>query len=215
MSTLIAVPSMDTVPVQFCDSLFRLRKPAGTAYAIKSGALIYDARNTFVANAIAQGIDRILWLDSDMVFAPDTLEKLSADMDAGMDFVSGIYFKRHLPTMPVIYKTLEYGVKDSAVQASAEGYLDYPQDTIFEIQGSGFGCVLTKTEILKAVWEKHGPPFDPMTQIGEDLACCVRLKEMGVKMYCDSRVKLGHVGVRIYDEGVYLDQRASERAGNG
>lgn len=207
MTTLIAVPSMDTVPVQFCDSLFRLRKPVGTAYAIKAGSLVYDARNTFVANAIDKGMDRILWIDSDMVFPPDTMERLSKDLDEGRDMVCGLCFKRHVPTVPVIYKRLEYRKSEGVVKAEAECWLDYPKDKVFEIQGCGFGCVMVKTEVLQKVWEKHGPPFDPMTQIGEDLACCLRIRDLGYRMYCDSRIKIGHVGVKIFDEETYLEGR--------
>ena len=213
MKTLIAVPCMDMVPVEFAASLMDLKKSEGCGYAFKANALIYDSRNSFVATAIDKGYDRILWLDSDMSFDPDTLLKLEADMDQGMDFVCGLCFKRHFPTSPVIYKRLEYHNEDAGngkrrVKAEAETYTDYPRDQVFEIQGAGLGCAIVRTDVLKEVWDKYGPPFDPMTQIGEDLACCLRIRNLGVKMYCDSRVKLGHIGLLRYDEGLYLQQEA-------
>lgn len=203
--TLIAVPCMDTVPVPFVQSLLNLRKTNETAYAFNANSLIYDSRNTFVANAIGKGYDRILWLDSDMVFEPDLLERLSADMDeTGAEFVTALCFKRRMPTDPVIYKRLVYGRKeDGKLRVKAEPYKDYPKDSLFEIAGSGFGAVMTCTDLLKRVWDTYGPPFDPMTQIGEDLACCWRIGQLGVKMYCDSRIKAGHIGQMIFDERVY------------
>ena len=75
--------------------------------------------------------------------------------------------------------------------------------------------MMTSVDLLRRVWDNYGPPFDPATQIGEDLACCLRVRDLGVKMHCDSRVKCGHVGTLIYDEKVYLGQRASERTDNG
>lgn len=214
MKTLIAIPCMDMVPVVAVNAFINLRKPEGTGYAFKSGALVYDSRNTFVANAIEKGYDRILWLDSDMVYEPDMLERLGADMDAGADVVCGIFFKRHIPTVPVIYKKLEYTETEGRVKAEAESYLDYPKNSVFEIQGCGFGGVLVKTELLKRVWDKFGPPFTPGTQIGEDLACCLKLRDIGARLWCDSRVKFGHVGLYTYDEEVYLAQRTSETGRN-
>jgi hypothetical protein len=35
---------------------------------------------------------------------------------------------------------------------------------------------------------------------GEDISFCLRVKELGKKMYCDSSVKMGHVGQFVYDE---------------
>ena len=207
--TLIAIPCMDMVPVGFFTSMLNLRKPEGTSYAPLSNCLIYDSRNTFVANAIDGGFDRILWLDSDMVFPPDLLERLSVDMDeTGAEFVTALYFKRRMPTGPVIYKELVYERReDETLNVKAEPYTDYPKDTLFEIAGSGFGAVMTSTGLLKRVWDTYGPPFDPMTQIGEDLACCWRIGQMGVKMYCDSRINVGHIGQFIFDERVYMNQR--------
>ena len=215
VKTLIAIPCMDMLPVGFFTSMMNLRKPEGTSYAPFSNCLIYDSRNTFVVNAIEGGFDRILWLDSDMVFEPDLLERLSADMDSGLEFVSALAFKRRIPTGPTIYKELVYDRRDDGtLKVKAEPYKDYPKDELFEIAGSGFGAVMTSTDLLKRVWDTYGPPFDPMTQIGEDLACCWRVKQIGCKMYCDSRVKVGHIGTYIFCEDTYLHQIASANTAN-
>ena len=202
MKTLIAVPCMDMAPVDFMCSLINLRKTEDTRYAVKQNSLIYDSRNTFASKAITGGYDRIMWFDSDMVFAPDTLERLSKDMDEGRDFVCGICFKRHYPTAPVVYKHLTYQT-GTEIRAKAEAYTDYPQNSIFEVEAAGFGCVLMKVDLLRRIWDTFGPPFDPLTQMGEDLSCCWRIKKLGVPMYCDSSVKVGHIGQMIFDETMY------------
>lgn len=210
---LIAIPCMDMVPTLFATSLINLRKAADTHYAVHANSMIYDSRNTFAAKAITGGYDRVLWLDSDMTFEPDLLERLNDDMDEhDLDFVSGIFFKRHLPTGPCIYRDLRYGPKDDGtLSAEAIQYRDYPKDALFETKGAGFGAVLVKTDLMRAVWEKYGPPFQPMVQMGEDLSFCWRVTQIGRKMWCDSRVKVGHVGEFVYDEDVYLKQnRPSE-----
>lgn len=221
MKTLIAIPCLDMIPVDFASSLINLHKPDDTAYAFHANSLIYDSRNTFVANAIEKGYDRILWLDSDMVFEPDLLERLSNIIDSHMDrrrvnpygieYVTALAFKRRMPTSPVIYKELDYGTDENGIiYANAVSYKDYPKDSLFEIAGSGCGAVLMTTHLLERVWERFGPPFQPMIQMGEDLAFCYRAAQLGYKMYCDSRIKAGHVGQMVYTESIYLNQQKGE-----
>lgn len=205
MKTLIAIPCMDTVPIPFFTSFVALRKPEGTNWAPLSNALLYDSRNIFSENAIKAGYDRVLWLDSDMRFDPDLLERLSADMDEnpGMKIVSALYFKRRLPTTPVIYKTLDYGIENGIAKPTVETYLDYTKDALFEVQGCGFGAVLTDVSVLREIWDNYGPPFQPMEHMGEDLTFCYLARELGHSIYCDSRVKCGHVGLYEYGEKDY------------
>ena len=205
MKTLIAVPCMDMVPILFATSLINLRKSEDTSYAVRSNALIYDSRNSFAFRAIEGNFDRLLWIDSDMVFEPDMMEKLSADMDEGKEFVSALAFKRHLPTCPVVYKELTYD-DTKTDKARAVSYKDYPKDSVFEIAGAGLGACMMSVDLIKRVWDHYGPPFDPITQMGEDLSFCYRVQLVGGKMWCDSRIKVGHCGQMIYDERVYQQQ---------
>ena len=76
MKILIAVPCMDQVPVPFCHSLALLRKPDNCVLTMKTGSLIYIARNELATAAIQSEADLVFWLDSDMVFQPDTLERM-------------------------------------------------------------------------------------------------------------------------------------------
>ena len=83
MKTLIAIPHMDTVPFSFMMSLMRLMSVGETQIADRGSSLVYDARNRLAGQAVSQGYDRMLFLDSDMVFRPDLLVKLSQDLDDG------------------------------------------------------------------------------------------------------------------------------------
>ena len=201
--TLIAIPCMETVHVDFVRSLLAIQHVGEVASVLMPNSLIYDARNSIAQNAIRSGFDRVLWLDSDITFEPDTLVKLSADMDNGLDYVSGLYFMRTLPTKPVVYSELIYEVTDNEAKAGAINFMNYPKETLFQCAGSGFGCVLTSTLLLKALVEKYGAPFTPFMGMGEDLAFCLRAEKEGFKMYCDSRVKCGHKMSMTVDESLY------------
>ena len=70
--TLIATPAHDMVHAEYTRALMNLEKPAGTGYAMITNTLIYTSRNLIAQEAVKAGFDRVLWIDSDMVFPDDT-----------------------------------------------------------------------------------------------------------------------------------------------
>ena len=71
MKVFIAVPSLETVPALFCQSLALLQRAGDTMIGFEVGSLVYNARNSLARQAIKAEADYVLWLDSDMVFGPD------------------------------------------------------------------------------------------------------------------------------------------------
>ena len=204
--TLIAIPCFDMVHADFMKAMLELEKPEGTSFAMIKNTLIYNARNTIAQNAIASGFERVLWLDSDIVFSPRMLTGLHEDLDEGRDFVSALYFMRKEPTGPVVYSDLWYKVTDDEASCGAKNYWDYPIQTVFECAGAGFGCVMTSVELLQELVGRYGAPFTPMMGISEDLAFCWRVTQCGGKMYCDSRIKCGHIGTKTFTELDYIPE---------
>ena len=196
MKILIAVPCMDMVSARFAQSLATLQRPCDTAVAFQIGSLVYESRNKLVQQAIKFESDFVLWLDSDMIFPPDTLMRLMKHMEDGKDIVSGLYFRRVLPFAPVLYKDLKRG-------GGWSPYDDYPRNSVFEIAGCGFGCVLVRSDVFFDTANQEGW-FSPMDHFGEDLSFCIRAREAGYKIYCDSTIKCGHMGYAIVDEGAYM-----------
>lgn len=170
--------------------LMNLRLAGDCEVKFAIGYQVDHARNLLAEYAIKNDFDRILWIDSDMAFPPDLLERLSEDLK-DWDAVTGLYFKRMFPTEPVIYKRV-------STEPIAEAYLDYPKESIFPVKGCGFGGILMKTDLLKDMTE---PPFTPFPNVSEDLSFCLRMKG---KLACDSRVKLGHIGLSVYSEQLYI-----------
>jgi len=197
MRTLICVPCMDTVHTLFMVSLLSMRKAEGTEVSVSSCSLVYDARHVLAHKAIREGYDRILWLDSDMRFDPDLMEKLSEDMDTGLEFVSAVYFTRKKPVKPCIYDSLcEAVTKDGKTIPYASHVKEIP-DGLFEIEGCGFGAVMMTTELIRKVGDL---PFYPMDGYGEDFSFCRRARAAGAKLYCDGRIRADHVGLQLINE---------------
>lgn len=194
MKTLIAIPAMEQMHSWTTRCLMQLKQvgECDTEFVIRMQ--VDQARNALALKAIEGGYDRVLWIDSDMSFEPDLLERLSADMEEGWDAVTGLYFKRTFPIEPVIYEHID------TETPKAETYWSYPQDALFEVAGCGFGGVLVKTEALR---EQTEPPFLPFMHLSEDLSFCVRMAEKGRRIACDSRIKLGHLGTIVFSEKLY------------
>jgi len=147
--------------------------------------------------AIEMNVDYVMWFDSDMVFAPDTMKRLMEHKDR-YDMISGLYFRRVQPFSPVLFETLEY---------TAEGpffteYKEIPAEP-FEVAGVGFGCVLMSADLIFDVLAKYPNPFEPMQGFGEDLAFCWRARQLGHKILCDPSVALGHVGKHVITREFY------------
>ena len=197
MKTMIAVPCLDRVHTAFMVSLLKLNKPAGTEIAVSSSSLVYDARHSLADRAIKLGCDRVLWLDSDMRFEPDLLERLSADLDQGYEFVTGLYFSRKDPVSPCVYGIC-HDVPDRYGRPvpTAEPIREIP-DGLFEVEGCGFGACMMKTELICRVGQLS---FFPRDGYGEDLSFCRRARDAGVKIYCDSRIRADHIGLSIFNE---------------
>lgn len=197
MNILIAIPSMDFCPVGFAQSLASLTKVGDCKVSFLVGSLIYDARNKLAKQAILMEADYVMWFDSDMIFAPDTLERMVEHMK-DKDIVSGLYFRRSAPYTPVIFSKLNL----EAEGKKWEGCENYPNE-VFEVDGIGFGCVMMKTSVLVDMACEFVNWFEPLNGFGEDLAFCVRAKKLGYKIYCDPTIKCGHVGHAIITEDFY------------
>ena len=218
---LIAIPTLNSIPIEFFLSMVNLKAVDQTEISVVANSLVYTARNALALKAIDEGFDWILWLDSDMVFPRDTLVNLMECAEKNnLDYVCGLMFTRAMPCEPVFYKQVvwEQDPKTGAVvKHGAEKYFDYPKNNRpFSIAGSGMGCVLGKTSVIRDVAAKFQcSPFEPMPFLGEDISFCWRLGRLGYKLYCDSRVKVGHVGSYVFNEETFKESEAKKNADSG
>ena len=206
MKTLIAIPCGETIHVDFVTSLSTLRIVGAADQYFLKGSLVYDARNRLAQKAVEDGYDYILWLDSDMVFEPDLMQKLMADIK-GRDMVCGIFFTRKPPYKPCVYSRVAYtlDLESGRTIPEADPFFDYPKDSIFEVEACGFGAVLMRTDLVKRIYLKKGLPFTPIIGFGEDLSFCLSARDAGAKIFCDSRVKVGHIGSVVINEEKFME----------
>ena len=197
MKILIAIPAMEQVPSQFAHCLASLKKIEQCAITFQIGSLIYTSRNELAKKAIEMEADYVFWLDSDMVFENDVLEKIYEDRNLG-DIITGLYFRRVQPYTPVLFDKLD-------IDENGCKWTDFDclPDEPFEVGGCGFGCVLTPTNVFIDVVNKFGDMFSPIGGVGEDLSFCWRARQCGYNIVCDPKITLGHVGHYVITKEFY------------
>ena len=203
MNILVATPCQDFINSQAAMSLLSLTSNDDIRYRMTLTTMVYDARNDLTEAAFEVGADRVMWIDSDMIVPRDIIDRLGADLDEGRDFVSALYFSRKEERKPVLFENLSFERKGQYVTPHADFYMDYPKDSVFRIAGCGFGACLMNIDVLKKVNDKYGAPFNLLPGFGEDISFCYRCREIGIDVWCDSRVKCGHIGQYIFTEEDY------------
>ena len=192
MKTLIGVPCMDSVPCEFIECLMKMKKPGETEIRFLRGSLVYDARNQLMDYALKKGgFDYMLWLDSDMTFEDDLMERMLESI-GDRQMLTGLCFGRRPPFKPCIFNKLELIQRGIGWEPVVENYYDYPRESVFEVEACGFACVLQKMDMLEAM-SVYGVPFFPVAGLGEDLSFCYRAKKIDLKIWCDSSIRLGHL----------------------
>ena len=208
MKIFVAIPCMDMMYSRTANCLLSLLPPedAVLCHGFAVGSLVYDARNRLMDAAIKDGFDYILWVDSDMIFPPESLQMLYADMqETKADVVTGFYVSRKPPIQPVIYSKCREDKDDDGNDAIVvRKYMDYPRNELFPVEAMGFGLCLMKTEFVKKLMDTVGPPCIPIPGLGEDLSFCVHANKAKGKMFCDSRIRCQHIGTYEYGEDDFL-----------
>lgn len=187
---LVAVPCGQDIPLETFNSFMQLEHEG--SIRMMSGSLVDDAREQIALDAIAQGFDYVMWIDSDMTFEPDSVKKLLAD---DKEVVCGLCFRRVEPYTPAIYRD---------VDGKFICMVDYEKDNLIEVDGCGTAFLLTSVKALKEVYDEYHTMFKRAYPLGEDLSFCKRYKGLKDKhIYCDTRVKIGHIGKMIITEKTF------------
>ena len=191
---LIGMPTVGNIPTQTVAALMQLRNRMGNPQvAFINNSLVYDARNEICLQAINEGFDEVLFIDSDMIFPDDAYEKLEA-LDS--DIATGVYYGRAGRHIPIVYTKVI--PRSESKGAEAVYKVEIPSGT-FTVEGCGMGMCLIRTEVIKELCKAHNnAPFEPFLGLGEDLAFCYRATQSGYKIKANAYIPLSHIGTAIY-----------------
>jgi hypothetical protein len=203
--TVVLVPVAGRIEPE-CERALAALAKNGCEIRRMSGHSAIDVARSLMANqALADGFDELMWIDADVAFPPDAIDRLRRH---DLPIVCGIYPKKlqrelacHL--LPET-KELVFGERGGLV----------------EIRYAATGFLYTRREVFSAIREKLSLPlcnerfgqgfhpyFLPMLlaepdgaggthhwYLGEDYAFCERAREAGFRVYADTTIRLTHIG---------------------
>jgi len=154
------------------------------------------ARNAAIQNFLASEGDWMMWIDTDMTFEYDSIERLlKTAQKTKADIVTGLGFIFKRSEQMIVPNGYIWNDDDEAFVEMG----NYEKDRVYEIDGTGSGFVLIHRRVFEAfddvfwhqTWVKHPRTGRPM---GHDLAFCWRAKQdYGMKIVWDTSVKTGHI----------------------
>lgn len=175
-------------------------------YFIVSSSMLTESRHRLVAEALNWGADYMLWCDADHTFPPDAICRLWA---RNVQVVGANYARRCKPTAPTAAKIVTNDDGEdhkNLVYTTMEKAYD---DVLEEVSHLGFGLCLVRMDVfdqLQLKAEQDGSDtflplfmFTPTDNfkgmIGEDVYFFKKLKDAGVKIYCDHGISwhVGHI----------------------
>lgn len=149
---------------------------------------VHVARDEMAKAALATSCDYLFMIDDDMISQDDLFEKL---YELDKDIAAPLAFTRNFPHKPVIYNCIDgWDTVNQCEYFTNYAVMNYPKDTLKEVDAVGFGAVLIKTECLKKMPQ---PWFMNPNKTGEDINFCYQAKKYGFRAWVDTRLKLGHV----------------------
>lgn len=193
----ISIPCLDNIKADTVASLLTWTQRTRLNYSldIQQNTYVHYARNKAVWQAVNQKATHLMFIDSDMGFPADGVEKLLA---RNKDIIGGLYFGRLQP-FPVVK------VKHPKLNGLANP--DSIPDTKdpMEVLAVGTGFMLINMDVFKKIdapFFFHATPeqfgLDPMpfphNEIGEDVAFCLKARSAGFKVWVDPSIQLTHIG---------------------
>jgi hypothetical protein len=184
-----------------CDNALRELERRGYQVRRVGGyAAIDQGRNQMATDALLDGFEETMWIDSDVEFNPDAIDQLRAH---GLPLVSGVYAQKGrralashvIPGTPKM--VFGQGGGPTEILYAATGFLLVRREVYLKVQNR-LG--------LPVANERFGSPtipfFQPMMYpiedgywyLAEDYAFSERVRSVGYKVVADTSIRLWHLG---------------------
>jgi len=208
----------------FCNSLAGLIAHELTAGAhlrtllpVYSGVNISSGRNEIVQQFLAGDAEWLLMLDADMTFDRFIVEQLVEAADAETAPIVGAlaFGVSDGELFPTLYSMVE---EDGGPQTIR--FLDFPENEMFQVVGTGAACVLIHRRVLRAIADKEFSHAYPWFQEGEirgsrvseDMTFMLRAGQLGFPVFVHTGISVGHQKSYVLTADMYRSQRSFQLA---
>lgn len=163
---------------------------------------INKTRSYMATKALSDGYEELMWIDSDVVFDPDSVDVLRSH---DLPITCGLY----------CLKRKEGGIAGT-LRHDCEKMTFGPRGGLVEMRHAATGFLHTRREVYESIENKFKLPmcdngddlgyitpyFYPMLvhdgekyrYLGEDISFCERVNQAEYKIYADTTIRLIHIG---------------------
>lgn len=180
---------------------------------------IVQARNDTVAGFLTQtDSDWLFWVDTDMGFAPDSVDRLLDVADpTERPIVGGLAFMMRevgpdgaggmqVQPMPTLF-----GWKRTEELAGFDVMRDYPRDELVPVAGTGSAFLLIHRNVFTTIEAAYGTTwYSPVKSVNndnswlsEDLSFCMRAQACELPIHVHTGIKTTHLKSLWLDERIY------------
>jgi GT2 family glycosyltransferase len=147
------------------------------------GTYLHDLRNKIVAEARENKSEYLMFIDSDVTFIPGSIRKL---IEHDKDLVGAPYNMKMYPLTTTI-KPLEF-VENFSMPKK-----------LFKCAVIPTGFMLLKLDSFKNMPRLFDFDYtDEGDIVGEDVWFCNEARKLGIDVWCDPAIEIGHIGAHTY-----------------
>ena len=181
------------------------------------------ARNEVVAMFLKGDASWLFWIDTDMGFQPDTVDRLVESADpVERPIVGALCFSQHLEgddgfggqrwlATPTAFDWI-------TSETGRKGWLpkmDFRPNELVRVGGTGSACILIHRGVFEKIQAEHGPvwydriPNPTMNNvlIAEDLSFSLRVNALNIPMYVHTGIETTHAKTMWLGAETFWEQR--------
>lgn len=186
----VIIPMPDIICTKFVvDTLLPLvQEPCVKRLLLKPGLRAEYSRSILLYEYLEGNSEYVFLTDADVILPPHTLPRL---LWHRKKMITGLIFARGENSWPIIFEP-----NQPLDDWPKRRYFNYPQNTLCEVGACGHSCLLIHRSVLEAMEPPYSQlgPFMGQELVGSDLRLCLKTqKEAGVKLWCDTSIKCGHL----------------------
>jgi len=196
----VCVPCRDTVHAAFAFDLAKMLQhcQAMNIEAVPHfsiGTLIVNQRDQLADMALQAGSSHVLWLDSDMMFPVDTVQRL---LHHQVPLVAGNYVTRQYPHKTVAYTQL-HDWRSYVINSN--------KPDLIKVAAVGMGCMMVNTDVIRSMSKpRFQTTYVPETNdhMGEDFYFCQQAQQLGYDVLIDDQLssELQHLGTVAFNHNM-------------
>ena len=201
---VILVPFATYIAPACEQGLIELQRRGYQVWRVGGYAAIDQGRNQLATDALAAGFEETFWIDSDIEFHPDAIERLRS---YGLPITSGVYARKGFRALGC--QTLPGTAKLGVGKGGGLCEILYAGAGFLHVRGEVYRTIQERLA-LPVCNERFGKPmvpfFQPMVHtseaapwyLAEDYAFCERARQCGFKIMADTSIRLWHIGEYAY-----------------